>query len=277
MKRTIFEGTVNGERFDNIQEYNARVKELMESGKFESASSSTRVEEYDSNVCTRTVVDDSHCDCGCDCGCDCTCNCDEQFSLDDDELSFYPYLEDDDPHYLDLLVTDHHNTNREALAEVLRVFEKCKRYIIDALEDPTLNIETKKNYLEDIKEIVEDLTDDKKDTLKAIKKLEKKAEYLKKEYEEKFLKIDKERFILEESRPVIDAFLDFYRGIECDVILNIKESTNKPKSVFQNKKKITDVNVDNHIDTDIKVSHPQTVTDLQDILERVFGPFRNVK
>lgn len=281
MKRTIFEGTVNGEKFDNIQDYNARVKELMESGQFESASSSTRVEKYEHSGYVRAVEDDSHCDCGCDCE---ECACAEQLPWEDDDLSFYPYLDKDDPLYLDLLVTDHRETNREALAEVSRVFEKCKRYIIDALEDPDTYIESKKNYLEDIKEIVENLAADKKDTLEAIKKVEKKAEDLKKEYEEKFLAIDRDRFILEESRPVIDAFLDFYRGVESDIILNIKENTHKPKLVFQNrndvnnnKKTITGVDVDNHIDTGIRESQPQRVDDLQSILDRIFGPFRGVK
>lgn len=283
MKRTIFEGTVNGEKFDNVQDYNARVKELMESGQFESASSSTRVEEYEHSGYVRPVEDDSHCDCGCDCD-ECTCTCTEQLPWEDDDLSFYPYLDEDDPLYLDVLVTDHRETNREALAEVSRVFEKCKRYIIDALEDPDTDAESKKNYLEDIKEIVENLAADKKDTLEAIKKVEKKAEDLRKEYEEKFQAIDRDRFILEESRPVIDAFLDFYRGVESDIILNIKENTHKPKLVFQNrndvnnnKKKIVDMDVDNRIDTGIRESQPQRVDDLQSILDRIFGPFRGVK
>ena len=39
MKKTIFEGIVNGEKFDNVQAYNARVNELMETGEFVEASS----------------------------------------------------------------------------------------------------------------------------------------------------------------------------------------------------------------------------------------------
>lgn len=296
MKRTIFEGTVNGEKFDNVQDYNARVKELIESGQFESASSSTRVEEYERTGYCRicddtptvegtltTTADNLPWERGCDCD-ECTCTCTEQLPWEDEDLSFYPYLDKDDPLYLDILVTDHRETNHEALAEVTRVFEKCKRYIIDALEDPDTDIESKKNYLEDIKEIVENLVADKKDTLEAIKKVEKKAEDLRKEYEEKFQAIDRDRFILEESRPVIDAFLEFYRSVEGDIILNIKENTHKPKLVFQNrndvnnnKKPIVGVDVDNRIDTGIRESQPQRVDDLQSILDRIFGPFRGIK
>lgn len=290
MKRTIFEGTVNGEKFDNVQDYNARVKELIESGQFESASSSTRVEEYERTgycrICDDTPTVEGTLTTTADNlpweeDCDCT-ECVNPF--EDEDLSFYPYLDEDDPLYLDILVTDHRETNREVLAEVTRVFEKCKRYIIDALEDPDTDIESKKNYLEDIKEIVENLVADKKDTLEAIKKVEKKAEDLRKEYEEKFQAIDRDRFILEESRPVIDAFLEFYRSVEGDIILNIKENTHNPKLVFQNrndvnnnKKPIVGVDVDNRIDTGIRESQPQRVDDLQSILDRIFGPFRGIK
>lgn len=302
MKRTIFEGTVNGEKFDNVQDYNARVNELIQAGELVSASTSTRVEEYEHSGYCRTCDDapsvegtltttadklpwECDCDCGCDCDCEeCTCTCTEQLPWEDDDLSFYPYLDKDDPLYLDVLVTDHRETNREALAEVSHVFEKCKRYIIDALEDPDTDVESKKNYLEDIKEIVENLVADKKDTLEAIKKVEKKAEDLEKEYKEKLQAIDRDRFILEESRPVIDAFLDFYRGVESDIILNIKENTHRPKLVFQNrndvnnnKKPIVDVDIDNRIDTGIRESQPQRVDDLHSILERIFGPFRGIK
>ena len=106
----------------------------------------------------------------------------------------------------------------------------------------------------------------------------------KKAYEEKLQAIDRDRFILEESRPVIDAFLEFYRSVEGDIILNIKENTHKPKLVFQNrndvnnnKKTITGVDVDNRIDTGIRESQPQRVDDLQSILHRIFGPFCNIK
>ena len=294
MKRTIFEGTVNGEKFDNVQAYNARVSELIQSGELVSASTSTRVEDYEHSGYCRTCDDTPSVE-----GtltttadnlpweCDCT-ECVDPW--EDDELSFYPYLDEDDPFYLDLLVTSHRETNREALNEVRRIFEKCKRYIIDAIEDKDTDLETKKNYLEDIKEIIENLADDKKDTLEAIKKVEKKAENLRKEYEERLQAIDRDRFLLEESRPVIDEFLDFYRSVESDVILNIKDSTEKSKCTCGDKctcEKEKDINNNNikykvvipsnQVSAECKQVHPQIETDLNSILQRIFGPFRGIK
>jgi DNA repair exonuclease SbcCD ATPase subunit len=156
---------------------------------------------------------------------------------------------------------------------VRRIFEKCKRYIIDAIEDKDTDLETKKNYLEDIKEIIENLADDKKDTLEAIKKVEKKAENLRKEYEERLQAIDRDRFLLEESRPVIDEFLDFYRSVESDVILNIKDSTEKSKCTCGDKVVIPS----NQVSAECKQVHPQIETDLNSILQRIFGPFRGIK
>lgn len=301
MKRTIFEGTVNGEKFDNVQAYNARVNELIQSGELVSASTSTRVEEYERSGYCRTCDDTPSLESTLTTTAenlpwerDCT-ECVDPF--EDDECSFYPYLDEDDPFYLDLLVTEHHDTNVEALNEVARVFEKSKRYIIDALEDPDTDIDTKKEYLEDLKEIIEDLVGDKKSTLDSIKSIDDKItgindelEKFHKECEDKVDKLAKERYVLTESKPVIDTFLDFYRGVQSDTILSIKADQAKCKcggkecqcdknknDVNNNKKPIVGLDVDNRIDTGIKESQPQRVDDLHSILERIFGPFRGIK
>jgi hypothetical protein len=292
MKRTIFEGTVNGEKFDNVQAYNARVNELIQSGELVSASTSTRVEEYEHSGYCRTCDDTPTSDnLPWERGCDCT-ECGDPF--EDDELSFYPYLDQDDPFYLDLLVTEHHDTNVEALNEVDRVFSKCKRYIIDALEDPDTDLKTKKNYLEDIKDIISSLVDDKKDTLASIKSIDEKItevnnelERFHKECEEKVDRLAEERYVLTESKPFTEMFLDFYRGIESEVILNIKESEkckcdgnctcDKDKNK-NDKEKYKGVDIsDNKVSTECKQVKPQVETDLNKILEKIFGPFNGIK
>ena len=295
MKRTIFEGTVNGEKFDNVQDYNARVRELLESGEFESASSNTRVEEYNRTGYCRTCDDTPSVegtltttadnlpwenDCECDC-------CDP---FEDDELSFYPYLDQDDPFYLDLLVTNHRETNKEALAEVVRVFEKCARYILDALEDPDTDLETKENYLEDIKDIIGSLVEDKNDTIKGIKSIDDKINEIvekerafRKECNDQIEELRAERLILTESNPVIDKFLEFYRGVQSDVLLNIKHTTEKGKCTCggnctcdKNKNdvdKYKGVEISgNKVATECKQVNPQVETDLNKILEKIFGP-----
>lgn len=301
MKRTIFEGTVNGEKFDNVQAYNARVNELIQSGELVSASTSTRVEEYNRTGYCRTcddtpsvegtittTADNLPWEGGYECDC-----CDP---FEDDELSFYPYLDQDDPFYLDLLVTNHRETNKEALAEVVRVFEKCARYIIDTLEDPDTDLETKESYLEDLKEIIEDLVGDKNDTIKSIKSIDDKIEEIvekerrfRQECDNQIEELRDERFILTESNPVIDKFLEFYRSIQSDVILNIKHTTEKDKCTCggnctcnknQNdldKCKGVEIS-DNQVTTECKEVHPQLeLNNLTSILDRIFSPYRGLK
>lgn len=43
MRKTIFKGTVNGETFDNVAAYNARLQKLINSGENVEASSETKV------------------------------------------------------------------------------------------------------------------------------------------------------------------------------------------------------------------------------------------
>ena len=120
MKRTIFEGTVNGEKFNTVQAYNARLTELINAGVAVEASSNTRVEDVEEPVHTsgyvRTCTDD-------------TCDCGESTytSTYDEDLSYYPYCENDDPYYLDLLVTVEPEINADARKEMRNIFDKCYR------------------------------------------------------------------------------------------------------------------------------------------------------
>lgn len=85
MRKTIFKGTVNGETFDNVAAYNARLQELINSGVTVNASSDTKVNiedepTNDASYTTTTTLD-----------------------VDDADLSIYPYMCEDEPFYLDLL------------------------------------------------------------------------------------------------------------------------------------------------------------------------------
>ena len=60
MKKTVFEGKVNGQVFDNVNDYNACLQAMLDMGKDVEASSSTKIVECD-------------CECGCDSKCECEC------------------------------------------------------------------------------------------------------------------------------------------------------------------------------------------------------------
>lgn len=206
MRKTIFEGTINGEVFDSVQAYNARMNELVDAGEVVNASSNTRIEYVD-------------CDCEAECPASNT-SVSTNVNTYDEDLSFYPYMEDDDPFYLDLLVATDIDQNRAALDEVDVVLEKCLPFIVDALNDPDTTCKTKKRYLEDVKEILNSLNGDNEDTVKAKNSLLAKRSELTKafnkvkdKYEEDIHNSLNEEILLNGSFPVISRFKDFYSKV----------------------------------------------------------------
>lgn len=285
MKKTIFEGTVNGEKFSNVNDYNARVKELMESGKFESASSSTRVEEYETSGLNR-VCDDQSCT---------TCTEVPTFSKNvsttadyDSELSLYPFLDEDDD-FLDRMLSSNTEINKETLKEIDRVFGKCYTYIVDMLEDKDFDLEDKEEYLDDVNDIIETIIDQKNDTLESISTLNKKHNDLSKEFDRRFKelddeynretkKIDDKIFILKESKLFIDKFLDFYRNIQSEGILMKKSYSDKKKSCGKCKcgGHSGECECDNKCEketvTTFTEKTPQREESLMSLFNKIFGP-----
>lgn len=49
MKKNIFKGVINGQEFDNVKDYNARMNELMSTNQVINASTSTQVVDFDDN------------------------------------------------------------------------------------------------------------------------------------------------------------------------------------------------------------------------------------
>ena len=262
MKRTIFEGTVNGEKFDNVASYNARVNELMQSGEFVSACSNTRVEEIDDTPqqsgFVRSCTDDV-----CDCG-------QSTFaSTYDEDLSFYPYCDNDDPYYLDLLVTNEPEINAEARKEMQTTFDKCYSYICDSLYDDDVDVESKKAYLEDIREIISRIKQDSKFNTGALvnirKRREEAAAALKaaeERYDEEIRKLNDEESILQDAKPVIEDFLQYYSAVEAETLEALaNHNATKPCKCC-----------DETIKTEVKESTPQNEWDFNKLLDVVFGP-----
>lgn len=290
MKRTIFEGIVNGEKFDNIQAYNNRVNELLEEGTFESASSNTRVEEYVTSGYSQpeNSVQEG----------ECTCTCSD---ICEDEISFYPYMEKDDPYYLDLLVTKDPITNSEAIDEVNNVFTESWNAINAALDDSETTNEARKEYLSDLNEIIGSIKQDKLKNNEAYKILSNKQQeittelnaYVEKVNEEiKF--IEQQKQMLRDAEVVIDLFNAFYSDVTNHVITSITENENMPCSCTKHANH-NDCNencecnkscdggkscCDEKIVTSCKESEPQIeIKNLSDVMNAIFdsvGNFRHL-
>lgn len=306
MKRTIFEGTVNGQKFDNVDAYNARLNELLAIGANIEASSNTKIEDVDnipsvaasdinainrsgyvSTVTNRNQPEMTCTSCTID-SCmpwdedDTTCESDDPF--EDDDLSFYPYCESDDPHYLDLLVTYDEDVNAEAIKEMRNTFDKCFKYITDALDDKDVNVNTKKEYLDDIRNIIKELKKDNKYNLEALtevknKKIDSSKEYevecraLEEKYNERMKQYDTEEYVLRAAKPVIDEFIQFYSAIEAETIESIAEAESCKHCEMEKTKCQCDCNIDaSDVKTEVKESVPQTEWDFNRLMDLIFGP-----
>ena len=261
MKRTIFEGTVNGEKFDSVAAYNARVQELMDSGEFVEASSNTKIIEVPefTTTCTCDVKDINKNKEAYNALMQAIENCDE-------ELSFYPYMEEDEPFYLDSLVTTDSELNADNIKEMRRILDKCYGYIAEYLHDEGVCTCEKKDYLAEVKEIIGDLKSDNQYNTDAISSVK----YRREELLEELASLDEEETILRGAKPVIDVLLEFYRAVEAETMQSVADQSAKGVCLH---------NLANHnnctcdkqpvetAETEVK---PQTVFDLSELLDRIF-------
>lgn len=265
MSKTCFKGTINGQEFDNVRDYNAKMQELLEAGVAVTASSSTTIEaipevcscnEAKNECCNRQILDES------------------------ETYSCYPYMDDDDSFYLDLLVTNDPAINAEAIVEMRKEFGRCYKAIINAIADKDVCVEHLKEYRSELREIIDNVKNDKQCTLEAIKKIKNRKDELDRElkhymdeYETEMDAINSELQVLEDAKPVIKEFIDFYENLEADVINEIKS---RPCACGKNCD--PDCNCECHnvsrtdkVTTAVEEAAPQKTYELSDILEHIFG------
>ena len=250
-KRTVFTGVINGEMFDNVQAYNARMNELVAAGIEDiCASSSTEIkfEEDTTDKYTTTTTNDV-------------------VAPVDEDLTIYPYMCEDDPFYLDLLVTDDPVTNQEAYNEAQKVLEKCYRYTNDVMSE-CCNCE-RKEYLEDVNEIIDNINADIADTIRAIDRVNAKKKKAEEAYHEEINKLNKELDVLAAADKVAGMFKAYYEDVQNEMItmINADRDINcKCKSHY-----VCNSNTPEVI-TNVEEKTPQTELDFNKLLDVIFGP-----
>ncbi len=268
MSKTCFKGTINGQEFDNVRDYNIKMQELLEAGVAVNASSSTVIAAV--KDAEEVAADDEN-----------TC-AGKAFAKAEEveEHSYYPYMDDDDPFYLDLLVTNDSAINAEALDEMRKEFARCYKAIINAIADKDVCVEDLKEYRSELREIITNVKSDRLCTLEAIKKIKNRKEELDRdlkrymnEYETEMDAINSEMQILEDAKPVIKEFIDFYENLEADVINEIKS---RPCACGKNcdpdcKCECHNVSRTDEVTTAVEEAIPQKTLELSDILEHIFG------
>jgi hypothetical protein len=284
-KKTVFTGVINGEKFDNVADYNARMNELLSQGVENiSAASSTEIRNVDENVATSGFVSTCTAD-----QCPGTCITTTTELPEDEDLSFYPYMEDDDPHYLDLLATSDKVTNYEAYEEAQKVLEKCYRYTLEALHDADTDNDERREYLEDVNNILEDVNIDLKNTKRILDGLSVKYDAAKAKcedainkaqetYEKEKKEIAENEVILVAAERVAEMFQAYYSDIANETLLAIKEhecncdGTCGPDCKCKcHENNNTKTEKSEEIVTECRETEPTTVRDFNDLLEKIFG------
>jgi hypothetical protein len=260
-KTTVFEGFINGEKFDNVTDYNNRMTQLLEAGATDiNAKSSTSIkmvqdETLEAPKFTTTTTADvcprcEHAPCACD-------GCENHYDLE--EYNLFPFFEDNDydTTYLDTLVSDDHELNKVILSEMDAALIDARRDVTDFLYSLDINRTDKEDYLEEIRNILVTLNVDTAKNQACIdsiddkrKAVEAKFEAARKEYNETIAQLDTHHHTLTQATPVLNRLLEFYRGAEVETIAALVEmkEVEEAHEDLHNTKTDTDKPVRNTID-----------------------------
>jgi hypothetical protein len=302
---TIFEGTINGEKFNSVEAYNNKMLELINAGVSIDATSHTKSVD-DTCSCKYSPVDDTckKCSgqtrCTCDNSCEnkklgheklieAICNADD-CGIGEKELleSLYPYFVDEDPYYLDALV----GTDKEVNAEVLKDVEYNLDYCWDVIKDYFESDEClcqKKDYLNDVHDIIASIKHDYKANHDALVKV--KNEYEKcnvelqkakvefetaknkyklaeEEYQNNVQHCNSLKIVLEDAAKVIELLSMFYKNVECEGIRILADKKCDCSGCN------CDGNCEENIETHTKETSPQKEMELTD--NEIIESFNNI-
>lgn len=190
MKKTVFKGTINGKQFDSVQAYNEEMTRALAAGESVIAESHTE-----------TI------DCNCNCNCEGNCKCQSKIPEVEIRYCMLPRFHDTE-YYIDQLVTGDDETDADTYAKELEELDKVFTFIKG--EAPKLSKDSLDEYLRDVNEVVEMISDDDEENEETIKSLVCEKEELKRRIEE----IDKELKICENAKPIITLYQDFYQDIQ---------------------------------------------------------------
>lgn len=261
-KVSVFRGVVNGKEFNNVVDYNAELKALMDAGETDiQASSSTSIktvtDESSTDFVTTSTADQ----------CPGTCTEASIELPEDEDLSIYPYMEDDDPFYLDILVTSDRNTNSEAYTEVGKRFEKCIKFIVEILNDKNTCNCDRKEFFDNVTEILDDLKDNMTSTKAALdkiiadrKKIDEEFNEYKRRYDAAMEESYRDEELLVAAKKMIKKFDDFYKTAQNEALVSIKTHANDN----------CDCN-DDVVETTCIEKTPTSVHDFNALMNRIFG------
>lgn len=189
-KKKVFKGIINGQEFDNVQEYNTRMNELIASGEDIEATSQTSIQDVE-DVCTEENEND----------------CNKGTSTGEEFVNMLPGF---NPRtalnsFLNELVTENPNLDEENFAKVRKYHDENFPKMVDKIE--RMDYHAAKGYLNDINVVLTEITNADSDVKKSdndirtqIASLEEKLEDAKRCY------------------PVIEEYRDLYQELKSRVV-----------------------------------------------------------
>lgn len=172
MRKIVFRGVINGEEFDNVQDYNSRMQELISTGVTEiqaTSSTSMKSEELGKK---------------------------KEFDLTD----YLPYF-NNEKYYLDQLVSDDNALNEKNLAYAERTFGAAYSDLSRALEGGEVDVNQLLNLANIIKEIRSQVAIDSSENRTAINELT-----------EKITNDTKHLQLLNNAKPVLSTVAEYYEA-----------------------------------------------------------------
>ena len=155
-KKTIFEGVINGRKFDNVKEYNEYLMKLIDTGKSFNASTSTKTE------------------CENEC-CQCDCNEPETVMM----LPGCIIGRDNDKSYVDSYVSDNAIVDKQSFEELEGELGDNMEGVIEKIHK--MDRAALEGYLKDVNEVLGVINTDYKSTKHCIAEREQEIEHLQNE------------------------------------------------------------------------------------------------
>lgn len=198
MEKVIFNGEINGVKFDTIEAYNAEVYRLKAEG----------CNNIVANASTQIINTPDECNCDSN-----TCNCGQPECENSSSIPLLPGFEGN-AHYLDVNVGECHDTNKMNLDAVKAQLDMYRPHILSFIR--STNKDELMNYKRDIETVIASIQTDRNNTSDAYIRLSAQIEDNKRQIEALTTEnngLMKRMDVLNDCHPLMDTYQEFYENL----------------------------------------------------------------
>jgi hypothetical protein len=221
MEKVIFNGEINGVKFDTIEAYNAEIYRLKAEG----------CDNIVANASTQIINTPDECNCECNCDSN-TCNCGQPECENSTRIPLLPGFEGN-VHYLDANVGECRDTNKMNLDVVKAQLEMYRPHILSFIR--STNKDELVNYQRDIETVIASIQADRNDTSDAYIRLSGQIEDNKRQIAALTTENDglmKRMEVLNDCHPLMDTYQEFYENL-CAAVIDALNADNTVKPLTE--------------------------------------------